>query len=89
MSTSQENQNFILEPMGDKPVTDLAGIDRMLGRKLAEKGFDKAYTVLGQFLLLKKQEELFEDWLHQNFGANSKQSGECYSCLKKWCEEFL
>lgn len=46
--------------MGEKLVTDLAGIGDVLGGKLSSKGFDKAYVVLGQFLLLKKNEELFK-----------------------------
>jgi len=75
--------------MGDKPVTDLAGIGQALGGRLAEKGFDKAYVVLGQFLVLKKNEELFKDWLNQTSGANAKQSGDCYNCLKEWCDAFL
>lgn len=46
--------------MGEKPVTQLAGIGDALGGRLAAKGFDKAYVVLGQFLLLKKNGELFK-----------------------------
>ena len=51
------------EPMGEKPVTDLAGIGDVLGKRLESKGFDKAYVVLGQFLLLKKDKDLFVDWI--------------------------
>lgn len=29
------------EPMGEKPVTSLAGIGEALGNRLVEKGFDK------------------------------------------------
>ena len=45
--------------MGEKLVTELAGIGPVLGERLTEKGFDKAYTVLGQFLLLKMKKCLW------------------------------
>ena len=75
--------------MGEKAVTELAGIGNVLGGVLAEKGYDKAYVVLGQFLVLKKNEEMFKDWLHDTCGANSKQQRDCYGCLSEWCASFL
>ena len=88
-STSQKHRNFVAEPMGEKDVTELAGIGEVLGGRLTDKGFDKAYTVLGQFLILKKNEDLFKDWLKQECGANSKQGQDCYNCLVSWCDAFL
>ncbi|XP_046561950.1 barrier-to-autointegration factor-like isoform X2 [Haliotis rubra] len=88
-STSQKHRNFVSEPMGLKPVTELPGIGPVLGGRLRGAGFDKAYVVLGQFLLLKKDEELFVDWLKEACHANSKQAGDCFTCLKTWCDSFL
>lgn len=88
-STSQKHRDFVAEPMGEKSVKELAGIGEALGKRLIDKGYDKAYVVLGQFLVLKKNEELFRDWLNQTCNANSKQQQDCYNCLAEWCRSFL
>ena len=49
----------------------------------------QAYVVLGQFLVLKKNRDLFVDWLKDHAGANNKQASDCYQCLSDWCDEFL
>ncbi|XP_029927167.1 barrier-to-autointegration factor-like [Myripristis murdjan] len=88
-TTSQKHRDFVAEPMGDKAVTDLSGIGYALGTKLQDQGFDKAYAVLGQFLLLRKNTELFAEWLKDASGANSKQAADCAQCLSEWCNNFL
>uniref|UniRef100_A0A2K6Q234 Barrier-to-autointegration factor n=1 Tax=Rhinopithecus roxellana TaxID=61622 RepID=A0A2K6Q234_RHIRO len=82
MTTSQKHRDFVAEPMGEEPV----GI---LGKKLEERGFDKACVVLGQFLVLKKDEDPFQEWLKHTCGANAKQSQDCFGCLPEGCDAFL
>ncbi|XP_022191178.1 barrier-to-autointegration factor [Nilaparvata lugens] len=88
-TTSQKHKNFVAEPMGEKPVTELAGIGEVLGKRMCDQGFDKAYVVLGQFLVLKKTPDLFVDWMKDICGANTKQANDCCQCLQEWCNEFL
>ncbi|KPP67980.1 barrier-to-autointegration factor-like [Scleropages formosus] len=88
-TTSRKHRDFVSEPMAEKPVTALSGIGEALGKKLEEQGFDKAYVVLGQFLVLRKDQELFGEWLKDACGANSKQAMSCSQCLKEWCDSFL
>lgn len=49
----------------------------------------QAYSVLGHFLILEKDQIKFKKWLHDNCGANSSQQEDCYNCLKEWCDSFL
>jgi hypothetical protein len=88
-TTSQKHQDFVSEPMGDKIVSFIAGIGPTLGNRLSEKGFDKAYKLLGQFLMLDKDEDLFRRWLKETCGCNSHQSLTCYNCLNDWCLLYI
>ncbi|XP_032747071.1 barrier-to-autointegration factor [Rattus rattus] len=90
MTTSQKHRDFVAEPMGGKASGGAwPGIGDALGKRLEEGGFDKAYVVLGQFLVLKKDEDLFREWLKDTCGANAKQSRDCFGCLREWCDAFL
>ena len=87
--TTQKHRNFVQEPMENKSVTALAGIGDTLGKRLSRLGYDKAYSVLGQFLQLQKNEEKFVNWMKTKAGANSKQALDCFHCLSEWCDNFL
>lgn len=46
-STSQKHRNFIAEPMGEKEVSELAGIGPVLSGRFREKGFDLVSLLVG------------------------------------------
>ena len=41
VTESQKHRDFVAEPMGNKPVTDLPGIGHAYGDKLKAEGFDR------------------------------------------------
>ncbi|MFH4973432.1 hypothetical protein AB6A40_000141 [Gnathostoma spinigerum] len=89
MTTSLKHREFISEPMGDKDITAVAGIGPTYGTKLSKLGYDKAYVLFGQYLLLKKDKELFIDFLKEKAGMTEHYANSAYECLKEWGEQFI
>ncbi|ODM99046.1 Barrier-to-autointegration factor-like protein [Orchesella cincta] len=88
-STSKKHRNFILEPIGSKPITAIAGIGPVYGKKLEEAGYDKAYVLLGHFLVLKKSKEKFVNWMNITAGVSNHYAEQTHKCLDEWCNSFL
>ncbi|ELW69945.1 Barrier-to-autointegration factor-like protein [Tupaia chinensis] len=76
---------FLSEPIGEKDVGWVDGISRELAINLVTKGFNKAYILLGQFLLMHKNEAEFQNWLICCCGATECEARQTSNCLKEWC----
>ncbi|KAI0234276.1 Barrier-to-autointegration factor B [Lamellibrachia satsuma] len=81
---------FIAERMGDKDVVALPGIAETFRLRLIKKhGIEKAYELLGQFLVLKKNKLLFSYWITSTIDIKDEKARECYNCLLDWSDIFL
>ncbi|XP_076784404.1 barrier-to-autointegration factor-like protein isoform X1 [Arvicanthis niloticus] len=80
---------FLSEPIGEKDVAWVDGISRELAINLVTKGFNKAYVLLGQFLLMHKNEAEFQRWIICCCGATECEARQSSTCLKEWCACFL
>lgn len=87
--TTRKFENFTNAPIGNKMATDLPGIGPVLGARLSEKGYERADLVLGMYLICRKNDEFFMEWLHETCGANRNQASNCAKALKEWCSQFL
>ena len=49
----------------------------------------QAYNLLGQFLLLNKDEELFKEWLKEEAGVKGKHVNDCNNCMAEWTRSYV
>lgn len=76
--------------MREKGVTLLPGIGPALKEQLEAAGYHKAYNVLGQYLVLDKNEQNFKTWIKKTCrSANEKHVKDCHNALKAWCNAHL
>merc|ERR1712131_443146 len=58
-------------------------------KRLNDKGFEYAYNLLGQFLLLNKDEETFQEWLKDEAEMNSKYAKDVSNCISEWTRSYV
>lgn len=76
--------------MGDKPIEAVPGIESVYLVKLKEKGYEKAYHLLAQFLIVSKDETIFETWFESEIGMiNEKCLKDISGALSEWCKKNL
>ncbi|KFD56090.1 hypothetical protein M514_02868 [Trichuris suis] len=88
-TASIKHSDFVSEPMGEKDVDRVPGIGEQYAKKLRKEGFDKAYLLLGQFLILKQNEELFVTWIVDMGGLSRKHAEQCAKAFTEWVGQNL
>lgn len=75
--------------MGNKSVTAIPGIEEGFAADLRARNIDKAYQLYGQYLILDRNEERFNDWLTSTFRLmNVKHQKACYQALKEYDDRY-
>lgn len=78
---------------GHEPYTPESGsaiYGAIYAEKLKNKGFDKASSLLGQFLVMFKDIDVFASWLEQEICHCDKRSAYTISwCLAEWCDTHM
>ena len=86
-STSKKHANFVAEPMGEKEVSEIAGIGPTYADRLKNKGFEKVSTVVFLYLEINLPMSIESIWLkfclrHICFLANFYYSVRMKKCFK-------
>ncbi|XP_003381715.1 barrier-to-autointegration factor 1 [Trichinella spiralis] len=87
--SSVKHQEFVCESLEEKDVDAIAGIGPVYAKHLTKQGFDKAYVLLGQFLVLKRHRDQFVNWMMNELKIAKPHATACYNCLNEWCEQHL
>jgi hypothetical protein len=45
--------------------------------------------LLGQYLLINKDEEMFKEWLKEEVGMNGKHLNDCHNCINEWTRSYV
>ena len=95
MATSQKEQDFIREPLKDakgvyKCVSTIGGISDKPADALGKRGYSKAFHLIGQYLILNMDEELFKEWLRnlleeEHIKVQDRFIDSAFRCVSEWC----
>lgn len=49
----------------------------------------QASTLLGQYLILKRNRDKFDKWFKEVCDASTRETDSCFDSLDQWCLRFL
>ena len=75
---------FERQPIGNKLITEIPGLESY-GDEFMGNGYEKAFHLLGQYLILNKDNDLLSIWLKNEFPFISQTDRElCVESLSQW-----
>jgi hypothetical protein len=81
---------FERQPLGEKTIDNVPGIDPLIEEEFNKFGFTKAYQLLGQYLLCNKNNEQFNNWLETTIPSMTPYNRhDCINALSEWVHNNL
>ncbi|XP_078671591.1 barrier-to-autointegration factor-like [Branchiostoma floridae x Branchiostoma belcheri] len=80
---TQKHADFVREPLGNKPVSVVPGIGRVLAGNFGQQNINTASEVVGQYMVQGKDEQRFKNWV-QTFGANAGHQTAAHDAVRDW-----
>ncbi len=75
---------FERQPIGNKLITEVPGLE-CYKNEFNSIGYEKAFHLLGQYLLLNKDNTLFDMWLIKEFPSiTSIHRNLCLEAISQW-----
>lgn len=82
--------NFQHQPIGHGPVNIIPGINQSMLAKFNSKGFKYAYQLVGKYLCLGEDPDVFKHWLAYKIGLTDDQVvGTCAINIAGWINNFI
>uniref|UniRef100_A0A0K0FWY7 CDC37_C domain-containing protein n=1 Tax=Strongyloides venezuelensis TaxID=75913 RepID=A0A0K0FWY7_STRVS len=87
MSRITKFQRFIDEPMFEKTIMDVPGIDRATAKEFDKVEITKAIQIYILFKMIKMDEAKFKEFLRNCVGMSSRNVDECIDSLIQYNEK--
>jgi hypothetical protein len=75
--------------LSEKYNINVCGLSTQFSVNLAELGYTQAYVLLGQYLLFRKEDLYFIEWLKEKGKISNEDALRCCNCISEWCRIHL
>jgi hypothetical protein len=89
MDNQERYRNMIGEPLNNKSVDELPGIDFIAAELLIDLGYYYAYVLFGKYLVMQRNKDVFRNWLISKTKMKRQYADLCVTCLTDWTVEYI
>uniref|UniRef100_A0AC35U2T6 Barrier-to-autointegration factor n=1 Tax=Rhabditophanes sp. KR3021 TaxID=114890 RepID=A0AC35U2T6_9BILA len=88
-STSQKHNDFLSEPMSDKPTIMVPGVDPLSAQKMSEVGKLKASQLFGDYLVGGQKAGQYAKDLQRKYAMDAKNATIAAEAMEAYAEQHF